>query len=180
MIKMKKHPEISALVALFLDGATTPAQEKVIYSYFASHADAGELERYRPMFEWYASLPCAEPERKPSRSRRMSARLAAAAAVVAAVVATAFVWFTPAERGHDESLYAVYQGSYMVRDGKRITDISAIYSQIVSAEATADSLWMLTDPEYGEIDEAIIDNALRGISDPETAQRLRNEMLGNS
>ena len=43
---------ISLLIDRFFAGETSPAEEREIYAYFASVDDAGELERYRPMFGW--------------------------------------------------------------------------------------------------------------------------------
>ena len=47
------NKEIKKLIERFLDGDTTPAEERRIYAFFARHRYAGDLERYRPMFEWY-------------------------------------------------------------------------------------------------------------------------------
>ena len=171
---------ISLLIDRFFAGETSPAEEREIYAYFASVDDAGELERYRPMFGWYEGLSGHKPMAVPRSRRRRWLAVAGVAAAVALAVGISFTFFTPADRVPDD-LYAVYQGSYVMRDGKRVTDISRIYNDLVKAEALADSLGRLDSSKPDEaIEESLVDNALRGISDPELAAQIRRDILGNS
>ena len=175
-MKMKNKEQISKLVERFLDGATTPAEEREIYAYFARHRDLGELETYRAMFRWYASLP-QTAARRPRVRRRVWWSAAGVAAATAVAVWAGLSFGTP-RTAVDSELYARYRGSYVVQDGKRITDLSVIYPCIMRAEATADSLNAVMAEADSDYEEAIIDEAIRGISDQELAARVRAELLG--
>ena len=118
---------VSILVERFLDGDTTPAQEKAIYHFYALHRDLpDELERYRDMFAWYAGM-------QPRGERRPRHAIAAAAAAVL-VVAGIGLSVIITEKSEENSLYASYQGSYIVRNGQRIDDIQVIYNSLAVAE----------------------------------------------
>lgn len=125
--------DISRLVEQFLAGATSLAQERRLYRYYAAHRSLpAELEQYRPMFQWYAAME------KPGR--RFTVRRCVAAAVVAVLIAGAAIGFAKLKNSDDNELYTCYKGSYIVRDGKKIDDVKLIYSTICAAELYADSL----------------------------------------
>ncbi|MCM1068233.1 MAG: hypothetical protein NC418_11740 [Muribaculaceae bacterium] len=173
---MNEREHISTLVERFLDGSSTQAEEQAIYAYFATHSDVGELECYRAMFGWYASLP--QPAAPRRRVRRRVWWSAAGVAAATAVAVWAGLSFGTPRTAVDSELYARYRGSYVVQDGKRITDLSVIYPCIMRAEATADSLNAVMAEADSDFEEAIIDEAIRGISDHELAARVRAELLG--
>lgn len=174
-----KTKEIERLIRLFFDGDTTPAQEKAICDYFAAHADAGALERYRQMFAWYASLPAPEQVSRPvARRRRLWFAAAGIAAAVAVTVTIGLSLFSPV-RGTDSELYAMYRGSYVKQNGKRVTDINSIYEQLCRAEAMADSIETAMSAVDDTYEETIINNALSRISDPNVAEDVRRNILGS-
>ncbi|MBD5219108.1 MAG: hypothetical protein HDS72_02510 [Bacteroidales bacterium] len=182
------HDEVRELVARFMDGATEPAQEKALYSFF-SMAPAGslepDLEALRPMFGWYAGLQEAaatEPVRRSwwIRFRGRVIAGAAAAAVVAVMVTAGIGLFGKKQPAATDSLYASYEGSYIVRNGVRTTDLAVIYATVAAAEHMADSLnrsadrVLMADLDY---DRQAIDEALSAISDPVLAAQLRHDLL---
>lgn len=132
---------IAELLRRFFDGETTCAEEKALEEYFTSDIPlTPELEPYRDMFGWYASgmnpdaLPSEKPEPavtvsqavQPATARVKTRRRirpmiwwSSAAAMVVLTIGLTWqhktVQFTPAE---SQSIYA---GSYIVRDGHKIT-----------------------------------------------------------
>lgn len=140
---MNENTDIKVLIQRFFDGDSTPGEEAALYSWFAANPDAGEFERFRPLFGWFEALPRqnadseAVPERKPRRRRWL-----AAASIALAVAAASFLALMLADgkSAPADELYAQYRGSYVMKDGKRITDIEAIYGELIRAQATVDSL----------------------------------------
>ena len=60
-------------IEAFLDGTTTPAEEACIYSAYSTSEPGSlpsDLERYRAMFAWYASLSGEENTVTPAKPKR--------------------------------------------------------------------------------------------------------------
>lgn len=139
------HADINRLVEQFMAGATSPAEERRLYRYYAAHGSLpADLEQYRPMFAWYASL------QKPAR--RPMAKRAVAAAIATLLIAGAIVGFVKYGGRNDDDLYACYKGSYIVRDGQKIDDLRQIYTTLCAAELYADSLEALAERQAMEIE----------------------------
>lgn len=166
------NKEIKKLIERFLDGDTTPAEERRIYAFFARHRYAGDLERYRPMFEWYGSLAAKNTRRR----RPVWFAAAGIAAAVVLAVALSFSFFRPSP-GVDDGIYASYEGSYVIENGVRITDVGLLYEQLVQAESLADSICSY-DPEelIMQEEEAAVDDALNAILEGVDEEELRNEI----
>ena len=139
---MNKDKIMELLVDKFLDGATTNAEEQQLYEYFAGNNVARRLRKY--MFGWYAGgmkgqLPdiwdaaCKCPK---ARTRWIRAAVSTAAAILLiAGVTVAYVQYRQTQR-----LYATYEGSYIVRNGKKITDIKSILPELKRIEHEAQAL----------------------------------------
>lgn len=167
-------PSVSRLVERFLDGATTPAEEKAIYHFYAMHpALSDDLEQYRDMFAWYAGM---EPKRT-RRSWRPVAAAAAAVLVVAGIGISAII----SDNTEERRLYASYEGSYIVRNGQRIDDIQAIYNSLACAEQYADSIMIEADREAVDFErnceQTVIDKAFAAVGDQAVASELKKEMF---
>lgn len=141
---IKKDKDIELLIGRFLDGETTNAEEQRLYDYFAGTRVASRLEKYRPMFSWYAggmeeplpeSAPTAVPRVRLIPLWLRTAACAAAAVLLIAGAAVAYLRHASAER-----LYATYEGSYIVRGGKKITDLKAIMPELRRIEREASAL----------------------------------------
>lgn len=173
------NDNIRTLIDRFLDGATTPAEEHILYSYFSSEQVDPALEQYRDMFAWYASLPAETPAEPVVAHRHRAAwhLPAGIAAAVALAVAIALSVFAP-RTDDQEALYAMYQGSYIEVNGQRITDVRLIYDRLQQAEALADSL--CRDFDDNTFDAYMANKALRGISDSDITSHLLNEKHSNS
>ena len=174
---------ISNLIGRFLDGSTSPTEEKLLYSFFKANPSGSlpaELEQFRPMFAWYAALPAGNTAASAGR-RRSFIRYAAAAAITALLTAAALFTFAPRNTAYPDTLYAQYEGSYIVRNGKRITDIDKILVTVMRAEKMADSLsnsvLMQEQLSDNDFDSIMVVQALSGISDPELVQQLKDDLL---
>ena len=159
------------LTAEFLDGNTEPAQERQLYDYYASGRVADDLKGYCDMFAMYASLTPA-PVRNSKPARRVIWSAAASVAVIAAVGAA----FLPVGTDGQSDCESLYAGSYIIRDGKKITDIKTIMPLLRRADNYVDSTMRQVDMLYpDDYETAIIEKALAGITDPQ----LKAELLAN-
>ncbi|MDE6854469.1 MAG: hypothetical protein K2J38_05380 [Muribaculaceae bacterium] len=175
--------EVRILIAKFLDGSSTPEEERSVYGWFAQNADAGDLEEYRQMFDWYAALEATAPaaDRNELRRRRRGKWLAAAgiAASVALMAGIIAPFALSPGADYDSELYATLEGSYVSRGGKTVTDIRLIYDDLIRAEQFADSLQSELDSRDidAELQEQILASVTRDISDPVLAESVRRDIL---
>ena len=123
-----KEKEIRQLIERFLEGATTNAEEQILYDYFNSKDIAESLERYRVMFQWYAA---GIPEQKAKHHKRTYAKWLAIAASMLLLVCIGFGYRYYQEQ---QELYAIYEGSYIIRDGIKNTDIRQILPELQATE----------------------------------------------
>lgn len=174
--------EVKLLIEKFLDGSSTPAEERSVYGWFAQNADAGDLEEYRQMFGWYAALEASAPAAGKEQRRRRRGIWLAAASIAAAVALMAGIivpFAVSPAADYDSELYASLQGSYISRGGKTVTDISLIYDDLIRAEQFADSLQTALDSRDidADLQEQILTSVTRDISDPGLAESVRRDIL---
>ena len=125
---MMKEKEIQQLIERFLEGATTNAEEQMLYDYFNSNNVADSLRPYREMFQWYAA---GMPKQKAKPSKRPYAKWLAIAASMLLLVGIGFGYRYYQEQ---QELYAIYEGSYIIRDGIKNTDIRQILPELQATE----------------------------------------------
>lgn len=172
------------LVSAFLDGITTPAEEESLYAFFKASATGSlppDLEAYRSMFSWYSALKVEE--KKPAVSFWNRFRYIGVACATAAVVAGAS-FIAKDALAYENPLYAQYDGSYIIRDGQRISDMDVILGTVLRAERLADSLETVAAREEEmldcEYDRLLVETALSNVADPALASELKNELLDES
>lgn len=114
------------LVARFLKGETSNADEQRLYDYFSRDEVAESLKEYQEMFRWYAGLGGKR------RTRLMPIRkwVVAAASLLLLFTIGYGVW----EYKNQADEYALYEGSYIIRDGKKITDLRIILPELKETE----------------------------------------------
>lgn len=162
--------EARRLTDLFLDGATEPDQEHRLYVYYAGTRVADDLLCYKAMFAMYASLGRDDADIRPRRRGYLSV---AAAIAVLAVVGSVVITH---DHGDQNDFERVYAGSYIIRDGKKITDLKKIMPAIHRADCYVDSVMRQVDALYPDDTESeILEKALAGIADPQ----LKAELLAN-
>ena len=125
---MKNEKEIQQLIERFLNGETCNAEEQVLYDYFNGKDVADNLISYREMFRWYAA---GMPEQKTNSPQRTYVRWLAIAASLLLLVGIGFsVWQYQKQREQ----YAIYEGSYIIRNGIKNTDIKQILPELQATE----------------------------------------------
>lgn len=164
--------EARRLTRMFLDGDTTAEQEKMLYEYYSGKKVASDLDCYREMFGWYAGL---ESEAKTSDdNRRRRTRFIAVAASVSALFLIGVGLIAGLPKGSGSlSPDGIYAGSYIIRNGKKITDIKQILPELRQADRYVDStLSAFNRPNVVDPEKSIISDALRNIDDPEIKAML--------
>lgn len=166
----KKTKEIERLVERFFDGETTTEEEARLYKVFRRKRLPDSLERMRPVMEAFSSMS----EEKPQRAKTVSIvrrALMGAAAMLALIVGIAIY----SNYHEEQSLARIYGGSYVIENGRRIDDLSAIQDDI--ERALADSHRIEQHAEHNVIDRAEQD-VLDNISDPDMrdeVEKMLNE-----
>jgi len=169
------------LIDAFLNGATSTIEEENLYAFY-KEAPVGsipsELEAYRPMFAWYSGLKAEDKKPKATFWRRF--RYAGVACAVAVIVFGGSL-VTKNALMDENPLYAQYDGSYVIRDGKRISDMDLIFNTVIQAERLADSLESVAAREEElldcDYDRILVETALSNVADPALASELKNELL---
>lgn len=161
---------ISSYVARFLAGETDSAEERALYDYFSHGKVPAEFECYREMFAWYDSLrptAAADPIRLP-RFRRW--QWTGIAATVALLLGLGFMFRVQTESLPEE--YMAYEGSYIIRNGKKITDLRVVVPEIRRNEKLVSERLQQLDMSFDEAEDAF-DRAFMEefeMSDPEVAE----------
>ena len=114
--------QIRQLIERFIVGETTNAEEQTLYGYFCRDDVADALRKYQEMFCWYAD---GMPERASRRPLWM--RLAVAASVVGALACGAVYY----EHRKTVEQMAQFEGSYIVRNGQKITNLEEIMPELL-------------------------------------------------
>lgn len=129
---------IAELLTRFFDGETTCAEEKALEEYFTSDIPLPpELQPYREMFGWYASgmnpdaLPSEKPEpavtvsqgapSQPKTRRKIHPMIWWSSAAAMVVLTIGLTWQHKAGQFTSAEASSIYAGSYIVRDGHKIT-----------------------------------------------------------
>ena len=120
MIQIQKH-NVGKYIERFLDGQTSNEEEQALYAFFRSGNVPRRYRKYSAMFDWYSS-GMAEPLPEKAATRPLW-RWIAAASVVAVLGGTAWRWH---EYREQQEWYDCYEGSYIIRNGQKMTDIRQI------------------------------------------------------
>ena len=146
----------------FLDGTTSIAQERMLYSYFRSTADIpDDLRRYGLMMGW---LEEGMPQPAAKAARRPIGRMIAFGASVAAMLAVV-VTLAVGYSGRSSEQYALYEGSYVVTDGHRETDLRSIMPKLLRTEALAEAAVSQAASRAEAYTSAVNDEMAREIND---------------
>ncbi len=166
---MKQNDDkLTRLLELFMAGQTTNAQERELIERFKKGTVPPALEQYRPMLMWLdEGMPSVDtPQAKPRRwSRQAIIACLGAAASLAMIVTVALSFMSRRHGTLEREDYVTYAGSYVIRDGKKITDLDEIMPELQRAEqiveqqvATAGSIESMS--EYINTDNPAVQAAL--------------------
>ncbi|MCM1164359.1 MAG: hypothetical protein NC339_08955 [Muribaculaceae bacterium] len=141
----------------FLSAETTLAEETEMYAWFSGSDLPPEAEKWREMFGWYDSLQPRElPAAKP-RSKRLTRvlRWCSAAASVAVLVVLGVIAARSAMHTDINPEYLAYEGSYIVRDGVKITDLSIVVPAILKRECELNRQIEMMDKLMDDFDNEV-------------------------
>ena len=125
-MNIDKH-NVKVYINRFLDGETSNAEEEALYRFFSGNDVPRRLRKYKPMFDWYADgMKEPLPQKHSVRLHPMLAKICAAASIVLAFG----VGFGIYQHYQESKLYDCYEGSYIIRDGEKITDIKKILPEL--------------------------------------------------
>lgn len=168
--------EARRLTELFLDGSTSLGDERSLYDYYRGHRIASDLEQYRRMFAWYESLG-NESQQQQSRSK-FKFPIAAAAAIAVLVFAGVGLLVGHNDSGSNFGVERMYAGSYIIRDGKKISDINEILPELQKADHFVDSTMTAINARRQEnYEKIVLEHALAGVNDPQVKEMLLAELL---
>lgn len=182
------YKQIEPLLERFFEGATSNEEEQRLYAFFSQEEVPEHLERYKAVFAYFeAELPGEireqpdEPATPPRHIRRRHrlGRWGSVAAVALVLLSIPFL--------KDRiSPFDPYEGSYIIRNGERITDMERIRPELeatvrlaLQQEKKADDLLLsLTEQERqhnlaGQQIEQQFDQLLNGIQDEYVKNEIR-------
>lgn len=157
MINEKNYTEY---IDRFMAAETTLAEERELYEWFARPGLPAEAEQWRPMFGWYDSITtqtpatATPPAARPVRLLPLRPWQWSAVAAILALIFSLGIWVrhTPAI---DPADYLAYEGCYIVRDGKKITDPSVVIPEIKRTEAELNKTLAKLSADDLRIDETL-------------------------
>lgn len=137
--------KIQYLIERFLNGETTLAEEQSLYDYFQRQEVDKEFEQYQEMFRWYANgMPEEVLEKKSKNRKAIAMRMKwAFIGIAASLLILVGVGVKKYQKLQEE--YAIYEGSYIVRDGKKMTDIKEILPELKATEQKVAEMMELKD-----------------------------------
>lgn len=160
----------------FLDSTTTCAEEQKLYEYFSKKNIAPEAEQYREMMTWYASrmaTPIVNHKRKRSFSIKHWIYTISIAASIALLCTLGFKIYNRQSANSEE--FSIYDGSYIIRNGEKITDLDLIMPELIEAEQFIDEY------KYSStsIEEMISDAIIYDTDDEDTQELIHKVIFEN-
>lgn len=160
----RKTKHIERLAERFFLGETTLAEERRLYRLFSRKRLPAELERLRPAFAAFASMGSEEPRRTPIMRTLRRVAIGSAAALAVALCLAVYADFR-----EDRALARLYGGSYVIENGRRIDDLSAIRGNI---EQTLDDAQRIEERARHDFVGAAEQDVLDNITDPEMQKEV--------
>jgi hypothetical protein len=150
----KEYKHIEELLERFFEGETSNEEEQAIYQYFTQEDIPEHLRRYKPVFACFETgIAEAFEQPKPvvalpqRKSRRMIWASIAASFLILLASSLFFL--------QKNASFNPYEGSYIIRNGERITDINRIRPEL---EATV---------QYALLQEEKSEQLIAGLSEME-------------
>lgn len=160
----------------FLDGSTTCAEEQKLYEYFSKKEIAPEAIPYREMMTWYASgmaAPIINHKKKRSFSIKHWIYTISIAASIALLCTLGIKSYNRQSVISDE--FSIYEGSYIIRNGEKITDLDIIMPELIQAEI------IINEYKYSSssINEILRESIIYDTDDEATKELIHNVIFEN-
>jgi len=122
------YQRIEKLIERFFEGQTSNEEERELYVFFSNDNIPEQFLPYRPVFAYFENGIKEEVENNPKtiqsfRKKRIGIRLSIAASVLI-LLSIGIYHFTR------EKEYNPYEGSYIIRNGEKITDPKIVNPEI--------------------------------------------------
>lgn len=155
----------------FFNGDTSCDEEKTLFAYFRQTNIPSSVEQYREMMEWYDNGLQREYN-EDEISQKKSWILKPVYRYIS-LVASIVILFTvglniiKVEKRNREliELYEIYDGSYIMENGIKNTDLSEILSEVQRVESLVDKAF-----------EESLQQTLEGVEDPMERESIINMM----
>ncbi|MDU1903804.1 MAG: hypothetical protein E6772_03390 [Dysgonomonas sp.] len=135
---MNEYKHIEELLERFFEGETSNAEEQELYTFFSGKDIPGHLSQYKSVFEYFESTIFDEfseinKEGLPKNNLKVKPILMSISGVAASVLLILSCWtFYQNNTATD-----LYEGSYIIENGVRISDVKQIKSQLEEVEKEA-------------------------------------------
>ena len=153
---MREHKHIYDLVEKFLEGRTSNAEERELYTWFRENEVPAEWQELKAMFEWYeegmpkinnahsdqlSELPTHNAQHTNTSHPRRGVRMwLTGAAITAEASIAALLWLTPTTPTID-----IYEGSYIIEAGVMCDNSESIRQDIEELLARAELIEQSAD-----------------------------------
>jgi hypothetical protein len=172
--------EIKTLIEKFFDGETSLNEEQRLYEFFSRAEVPEELMSYRELF---ADLGAASAKPQPDavsneakshvgrhpqlRTQSLSRVLIGMAASLLLLMGAFWLW----NLHQEQRLAVVYEGSYVIVNGKKSSDLRKIKPQIEATLTNSRKIEKEVEAHYDMIEDAEKD-VLNNIDDPAERERI--------
>ena len=130
----KENIRITELVERFFEGETTQKEERELYAFFSTKTVPEDLQQYQSVFQYFAGDLEKElqivPKKQTSIHRKSKKRVAYIVSVAASVLIIVSVGLNFLFPDKNNSVTNPYEGSYIIRDGVKITDMKIVLPEI--------------------------------------------------
>lgn len=134
-MNMDKIHKIEELIERFFEGMTSNEEEKELYKFFSSNEIPEHLKKYKPVFEYFEQgivdetnknedIKTIQQQESPKNRKRLIYTVSGIAASILIVLSGYYLF------NKDSAEFNPYEGSYIVRNGVRITDMNIIQSEL--------------------------------------------------
>ena len=162
---------INEWLTRFFNGDTSCDEEKALFAYFRQTNIPSSVEQYREMMEWYdTGLQREYNEHEISQKKSWILNpgyryISLVASIV--ILFTVGLNIIKVEKRNREliELYEIYDGSYIMENGIKNTDLSEILSEVQRVESLVDKAF-----------EESLQQTLEGVEDPMERESIINMM----
>ncbi len=169
---MNTLDDIRLLLGRFFDGDTAVEEERTLYAFYDSHAGLpADMEQYRPLISDLAGMDFGETDldtavtsatasvtiEKTEHAVLTGVRhklLVTLSGIAASLLVCITVYSFLQNHRERQQFAAIYEGSYVIQDGKRIDDLSLIKTDIEHAIGQAESIETHMKEQNSAIDAA--------------------------
>ncbi len=178
------HSQARELIGRFLDADTSLDEENALYCYFRQTNLPEDIEAYRPMFKWYENTLTSSVTTSHNKyvwlNHRLIRRISVAAiAILLLSICISFIIGLTHNQADDAELYARYDGSYIVRDGTKITDPKVVIPEIQRLEIMCEQIDEKLS-QYDNENTVVLNSIYEAYPDPDIREIIITEFYSDN